>query len=81
MIELNWTMNGSDVNQVGVELGFDWNTICNEVCDEELYGQDGCGYISVSRGCSFNSKMLTAIFAEIFNRYPEMNSVMIMNDD
>lgn len=82
MIEQRWTMQNSDINQVGTELGYDWNQICDEVSKDSLHGQDGSGFCEVARGDEkeFSSPILKAIFTEIFRRHPSMNSITVMDD-
>lgn len=81
-IELQWTMQSSDINAVGQQLGYDWNKVCDEVSKCELYGTDGSGFTIVERDehTSLSSEILVAIFAKIFADHPDAESMCILND-
>lgn len=80
-IEQLWVMDNSDINVVGVQLGYDWNAVCNEVQREGLYGEDGDGSTSVARDDvdDFTSPMIKAIFEHIFATHPTMDEIKIVN--
>lgn len=81
-IERKWTMDNSDINEVGESLGFEWNAVCDEVANEELHGSDGSGYCTVTRRGykGMNSQVLVAIFDKIFNEHPDMQDIIVLDN-
>ena len=84
-VEIRYTINSSDINGVGVDLGYDWNTICDEVGNRGLHGQDGCGCAYVCKNTldgfiNYYGDILGHILYKLFEMNPEMNELYI-NDD
>lgn len=74
-----YVMNSGDFVAVGQKLGYDWNTVCEWMQDEDLSGQDGCGYCTVSKGDG-ERKEIKHIIEEIFKQNPKASSFLILND-
>ena len=81
-IALQWTMDNSDINVVGEELGFEWNAVCASVQDCGIYGQDGAGGIYIDRSDieEFECSMIRAIFTKIFNDHPGMEDIHVIDN-
>lgn len=48
VVKKSFTCNNSDLNVIGVELGYGWNQVCDWIREYQIYGQDGCGYYYLS---------------------------------
>lgn len=73
-------MLNSDINEEGEKLGYEWNQVCNEVQKEWLHGQDGDGYVRVTRKRKFESTVLTHIFDTLFASNPFMHEILILDN-
>ena len=80
-IKQEWTMDNVDICFQGQMLGYDWNQVCKEIQKCELHGMDGSGYTMVYKDDEpFDSEILNAIFKSIFEEYPTMNEVKVVDD-
>lgn len=43
VVKKEFVCNHSDLNVIGVELGFQWNDVCRWVQEKRIYGEDGEG--------------------------------------
>lgn len=77
-----WTMENSDINVVGVHLGYDWNNVCDEISKAGFYAEDGDGAISVyrDRNNDYSSNaVINHIMTELFAAYPDVREIQITN--
>jgi hypothetical protein len=44
VVKKEFTCGNSDLNVIGVELGFQWNQVCDWIRKNGIHGEDGCGY-------------------------------------
>lgn len=84
-VKLRYTINNSDLNVVGEQLGYDWNTICDEIDKHELHGQDGDGLVSISKDTidvlkEYYGDMLSHILFSIFEKNPNMTKLFIIDN-
>jgi len=64
-------IDNSDLNIKGESLGYDWNTICDWIRENELYGQDGEGYTTISRDGKYFPKEFQHIITSILDEADE----------
>lgn len=80
-LQRNWKMKNSDICVVGKELGFEWNTVCEAIRDEEFYGQDGAGSTYVERADleDWSEGIIKTILTHIFATNPGVDEIEVMN--
>lgn len=78
VISFEPTMYDYGLNEVGEYLGYDWDQICNEIDDAELYAQDGGGSFTISKSYSGPSAILNEIVKAIFNNNPNIASITVI---
>ena len=80
-LQPKFVLETGEVNVVGEELGFDWNVVCDAIAEEEFYGQDGDGSITVQRReiKGWQDGMLKTIFEHLFATHPHVDAIIVMN--
>lgn len=48
VVKKEFTCGNSDLNVIGVELGFQWNQVCDWIRKNGIHGEDGAGYYLLS---------------------------------
>jgi len=71
-------IDNSDIKFKGVFLGYDWNTICNWVRDNELYGEDNDGSTMIYRDEVYEPKEFQEIITAILDEADE-DELMVVN--
>ena len=83
VVQKIYSMDNSDINMVGEHLGYDWNEVCDEVSKAGFYAEDGDGAFTISRNAksdySSDSKIINEIFVAIFENYPEVKTIQVIN--
>lgn len=82
VLKQTWTMENSDINVVGVHLGYDWNQVCDEISKAGFYAEDGDGAFSVYRDSEndySSNKVINHIMVELFAAYPNVREIQITN--
>ena len=76
-----YTMNNSDINVVGMHLGYDWNDVCDEISKARYYAEDGDGAFNVYRGETYSeNEIINKIMTAIFDNYPNVDCIQIVNE-
>lgn len=81
LVEKKFICESSDLNVIGVELGFQWNDVCDWVRKNEIYGEDGSGYYLLSYKCYEPENLeigMNIILKELFIQ-SNFEDVYIMN--
>ena len=71
-------IENTDIRYKGVFLGYDWNTICNWVRDNELYGVDVSGSTMIFRDEVYEPKEFQEIITAILDEAGE-DELMVIN--
>lgn len=83
-VKKKYSMFNSDFNVLGEEMGYEWNLICKEIKNYELYGMDGIGYLYLDRDeLDFYIEtygIMGKIISKIFEMNPEANEIYILNE-
>ena len=67
VVKENKYINNSDLLFRGVFLGYDWNTICDWISKNGVYGEDGAGYAYISRDGEYNPEEFQHIVTSILD--------------
>jgi hypothetical protein len=84
VVETKFVMNNSGFCVAGEYLGYEWNHVCDEISNSDLYAQDGDGSINIRRKKDpkkyTDNVVMRAIIVAIFEHYPDVKEIMIVND-
>ena len=64
-------IDNTDIHSKGVFLGYDWNTICNWISKNGVYGEDGDGYTFISREGTYEPQEFQNIITAILDEADE----------
>lgn len=72
------TIYSTAIIEVGVYLGYEWNQICNEMHNEDMYAQDGEGSFTICKTDNYTSDIINEIVKAIFDHNPDINSITVI---
>ncbi len=82
VLEAIWSMQNSDINVVGVHMGYDWNQVCDEISTSCFCAEDGDGAFTVyyDKNKDYSSSVIiNEIMHAIFSHHPGVKSLQIIN--
>jgi hypothetical protein len=80
IVKVVHSIDSSDINVVGVHLGYDWNLVCDAISSSGFYAEDGDCAFNVYREKTYSTnEIINNIMAAIFDNYPDVDCIQIVN--